>query len=409
MFMEQHFNEITCLTENKEMLLRLKQIPAKPVFDERMIEFLDALSKKLFRDKRSKQYADVLSYAFWIRRSRLEEVKKEYSNREGFQNRVGRGVSFHIAPSNVPVNFAVSFTSALLAGNACVVRVSNREFLQVDIICDGINSLYKEGFKDIKDRLCIIRYGHKEEITQAVSNQCDIRIIWGGNRTIDSIRRTKLPPRAIEMAFADRYSLAVIHADEYMKLLKQEGESYPGQVAEKFYTDTYYTDQNACSSPRIVVWIGEQAEQAKKQFWEALSVYVHEKYALKPIQAVDKMSLAYELAARYPDIHIKKQDNYLVRVEVNQLQEDMMEYKGNSGYFLEYTAKELKELLPILGKTCQTISYLGIDKKELLELVRENGVKGVDRIVPIGKTMELSFTWDGYDMIETMSRMIGMI
>jgi hypothetical protein len=40
--------------------------------------------------------------------------------------------------------------------------------------------------------------------------------------------------------------------------------------------------------------------------------------------------------------------------------------------------------------------------------VEEYGVPGVDRIVPVGKTMELSFIWDGYDMIETMSRVVMM-
>ncbi len=57
-------------------------------------------------------------------------------------------MALHIAPSNVPVNFAVSFTSALLAGNASVVRVSNKEFVQVDIIADALNALYPEDIAD---------------------------------------------------------------------------------------------------------------------------------------------------------------------------------------------------------------------------------------------------------------------
>ena len=40
------------------------------------------------------------------------------------------------------------------------------------------------------------------------------------------------------------------------------------------------------------------------------------------------------------------------------------------------------------------------------ELVFSSGVRGVDRIVPLGGTMELSFIWDGYKMIETMSRYV---
>lgn len=50
-------------------------------------------------------------------------------------------MALHIAPSNVPVNFAVSMTSSLLAGNCTVVRVSSKRFLQVDVICEAINGL----------------------------------------------------------------------------------------------------------------------------------------------------------------------------------------------------------------------------------------------------------------------------
>ena len=39
----------------------------------------------------------------------------------------------------------------------------------------------------------------------------------------------------------------------------------------------------------------------------------------------------------------------------------------------------------------------------------ENGVRGVDRIVPLGKTMELEFFWDGLDMIDAMSRYVDLL
>jgi hypothetical protein len=31
---------------------------------------------------------------------------------------------------------------------------------------------------------------------------------------------------------------------------------------------------------------------------------------------------------------------------------------------------------------------------------------GIDRIVPIGKTLDFSLNWDGYDLINQMSRII---
>ena len=68
----------------------------------------------------------------------------------------------------------------------------------------------------------------------------------------------------------------------------------------------------------------------------------------------------------------------------------------------------MSSLVPILKKPCQTISYLGLDPKQIYNLAVNYGVRGVDRIVPLGKTMELEFYWDGYQMIDTMSRYIDL-
>ena len=105
-------------------------------------------------------------------------------------------------------------------------------------------------------------------------------------------------------------------------------------------------------------------------------------------------------------IRANKKDNYLYRIEIDDLNEDVMQYKDGGGYFFEYSANSLEEIVPILGKICQTVAVLGIEKEDIQKLVHKFGVRGVDRIVPVGKTMELSFRWDGYDMIETMSRIV---
>ena len=48
---------------------------------------------------------------------------------------LGRGNIFHIAPSNVPMNFAYSLAFGLLSGNNNIVRIPSRNFFQVDILC----------------------------------------------------------------------------------------------------------------------------------------------------------------------------------------------------------------------------------------------------------------------------------
>ena len=91
---------------------------------------------------------------------------------------------------------------------------------------------------------------------------------------------------------------------------------------------------------------------------------------------------------------------------MSRLDGSLMCYKPGGGYFFEYEAEELSEIVPVLNKSCQTVAVLGIDKRDVKELVFRNGVRGVDRIVLLGQTMGLEFIWDGYKMIEEMTRFV---
>ena len=50
-----------------------------------------------------------------------------------------------------------------------------------------------------------------------------------------------------------------------------------------------------------------------------------------------------------------------------------------------------------------------MDKEELRRFVTANGLRGIDRIAPVGHTMDFALTWDGYDLIRTLSRRIAAI
>ena len=377
--MQINSDDLYFLVGSYAVLENMSQTPALQTFSKRVVGFFSGLSREILKDRRSRNYVDVMSYAYWIRRASIENEKAKHPDRN---NRIGRGVAFHVAPSNVPVNFAVSMTSSLLAGNATMIRVSNKNFEQVDIICDAINRLLCGECKDMRDYLCIIRYEHSELITQELSNLCDVRIVWGGNNTINEIRKASLPPRAIEMTFADRYSVAVINSD------------------------AYYSDQNACSSPRLVVWMGNKVNEARELFWKKMNLLVEKDYDMKPIQAIDKFTSLSILGMGYDGVHLVSDNNLVVRVEIDKLYPELMNYKNGGGYFFEYKTRKLDDIVPVLTKKCQTISVLGIDKQDILDIVFKYGVRGVDRVVELGETMELEFIWDGYKMIEEMSRFI---
>ena len=411
-------DKIKYLVGDESVLQNAPKTPSLPIFSELVEGFLSALSKELLAIPGIRNHMDVMSYAYWIRKASLEQTKSDTVREDTL--RMGRGVAFHIAPSNVPVNFAVSMTSSLLAGNITVIRVSEKQFEEVDIICSAINRLLsRDEFTQMKQYICIIRYEHSDEITAFLSSICDVRIIWGGDRTIEQIRRYPIPPRAIEMCFADRHSVAVIDVKKYHALISdtEKGTDNAVETAKKFYTDTYYSDQNACSSPRIVVWLvdenlakdSEKDEillKVQKTFWDTLSKEVEERYEMQTIQAIDKQSMFTELSMKKDGVCLEKHGNKMFVIHLDELSEDIMDYKMGGGYFFEFTANSLEGIIPIMGKNCQTIAVLGIDKNDVVDFVARSGVRGIDRVVDIGDTMGLEFTWDGYRMIENMSRVV---
>ena len=63
---------------------------------------------------------------------------------------------------------------------------------------------------------------------------------------------------------------------------------------------------------------------------------------------------------------------------------------------------EIKDLCN--DKRCQTIAYIG-NSKAVLPLI-EAGVKGIDRVVPMGKTMDFDLIWDGYNLPALLTRTV---
>ena len=419
--MQQILSRLKYEVGSAQTIEKMTEKGGKVPFSEELIQFLNAWSRLILKSPDSRNYPDVVTFAFWIRKANVIELRDRFMREEGCVR--GRGVAFHIAPSNVAVNYAYSLVTGLLTGNANIVRIPSKEFPQVMIL----NRTLQEALETCpqwQDEICLVRYGHDPEINDTLSQMADARIIWGGDGTIGEIRRSPLKARAFDICFADRYSLAVIDVQSYLQCEDKQ------QVASDFYNDTYLTDQNACTSPRVVIWhtcntTEVEQKQAADLFWQHLWELVSRRYELQPVQAVDKLMAAYLVAAERPEwepvrvdsaegtdllasdvsIVTNKNDNRLMRIRISGLDASLMGYRENSGFFYEYSCDDLKELLPLCGSRCQTIGYLG-DAEMFASLLAEE-LSGVDRIVPIGKTMDFDLIWDGYNLYEMMTRRIA--
>ena len=399
--MQQNFNDISFLFPNNLDIEKFKLLPASQPFSEDAVSFLNALSKEITKDPQIRNFPDVATFAFFCRRANILQIKQRYENEEII--RLGRGIIFHIAPSNVPVNFAYSLICGILSGNLNIVRVPSNNFEQVTIICKAIERLADIiDFQIVADKIALVRYDRNSQATSFYSSFCDVRVIWGGDETIAQIRKSIIPARSFDVTFADRYSICVINAQEYLSEKKLK------KVALDFYNDTYLFDQNACTAPHLVIWTGskEQVEEAKIFFWTALHDLVKQKYnPIQPVIAVDKLTALFNQAANSVSIHkTVAPDNLLWRINLDTLSYRIEEFRCSSGYFLEYHAQSLTELSSIVNRKFQTLAYYGFSKIELNKFVLEGKLSGIDRIVPIGRTTDFSVFWDGFDLIKTLTR-----
>lgn len=394
--MQQPFECVTYALGSRAREAQMQDVRPLPIFSAEAYNFLSALSTRILADAEAKSYPDVVTLGFWCRPASLRHMAAQY---ESETNRLGRGITFHLAPSNVAVNFAYSCLAAFLAGNASIVRLPSKDFPQVQILCRLFSETLVE-FSALAPYFLFVRYGYEQEVTGRYSAMCQTRIIWGGDRTIGEVRRAPLPPRANEITFADRYSLSVIDADAY---LAAEDKA---RIAQAFYNDTYLSDQNACTAPHFIVWMGRNVTEAQRVFWAELHGLVRTRYTLQAVQAVDKLTQLYRLGAQFDARQIEMPDQLITRVRVDALHEDLPVYRAGSGFFIEYEARTFAEIHPLCGSSCQTLSYYGMDEESLLQEVLAMRPAGIDRIVPMGHTMDFALIWDGVDLIRSMSRVI---
>ncbi len=393
-----------------------------PPYSEPVVAFLDDVAGELRKAAQREHLADVQALAFWCRKGNILRLKEQAA---GLENSLGRGLMFHITPSNVPVNFAFSYFFGILSGNANIVRIPSRHYKQVDIICKAIGEvLNKVEYKIIKDGTAFVRYAHDKEITDRFSAMADGRIIWGGDEAIDNIRSSPLKPKGVEVVFADRYSLGIIDSSTVLKASEKEVQ----QLVRNFYNDTYLMDQNACSTPHLLLWLdsadkmatdnggninvngnnmNDNRNAAKNRFWNAV-VKEAARYDLEPIKVVDKYTAlciqAMDGATEFQSM--KCWGNLLYTIDMKIMPKDICSLRGQFGMFYQCDIDCIQQFAPCINERVQTVLYYGVEKQAILDCVKKNHLMGVDRIVPFGQSLELTVYWDGYDIIGQLSRRI---
>lgn len=290
------------------------------------------------------------------------------------------------------------------------MRLSTRSSPQVialeRVVTTGLSDLRHAS---VAQGTVICRYDRSDVVTRRLSAVCDTRIIWGGDASVTAIRAIPLKPSANEVAFPNRQGLAIVGARSFV----EANPAIRAEVARSFALDSYVFGQAACSSPRVLCWLGAaDAEEAQSLFWPLLRDAVAKiDHGIDPAMLVTKRIAADRLAISGEATTVSDDDPLMVRLGVSvDVAIDRLRNGDDTagGFFFETIVDDIETLLCGLTSRTQTLVHWGVDRARLASSMAARIPEGPLRVVPIGFALNFSHYWDGYDLFDVLLRKVPL-
>ncbi len=372
------------------------------VADPRVIQLLEEFSRVLLSPTLTRRHPELGSLGFFLRRAELRRTAERLkASTDGLV--APRGVVIHFPPANVDTIFVYSWAISALAGNANIVRLSARAGATSQAIIKALAETARHADPAIQRSQAFITYGHDDDVTRSLCAACDLRVIWGGDGSVDAIRRFPLQPHARDMTFPSRSSIAVISTSAYEQASDDERE----RLAEAFANDLFWFDQAACSSPRTLVWIGDtgRSEAARGTFLPRVAATARRRgWEIDAAMAVQQRVSTYTFVADGDADRLAFVDDMIVdmRLTGSRLPRTWL----GAGVLAHLDLPNLEALAAYIGRRDQTVAHYGFDRPRLMAFAETLGSRGVDRIVPIGRALSFDVVWDGVDLAREFTRMV---
>ena len=285
--------------------------------------------------------------------------------------------------------------------------MSQKSSPQLDIIIQLFQDLYDSGETGTAGRFVICTYPHEDTTTEIVSKICELRVIWGGDETVSNITAIPLNPTALEIKFPNRTSFSAINLSKLTETTDKELI----RLCENFYADIQLFGQQACSSPLALYFVGSSGPcEQSERFWNFFAVAA-KNHKLSASEVMDRYVSLSSMAisgivdkAEVPFSH----DKVLLLNGGLTTQISFRDGHPGNGSIVQFFLPQLANLISHIRPKDQTLSTYGFSSKEVGELLASLSNRGLDRVVPIGQALEFSNIWDGYDLIDSMSRKIDV-
>jgi hypothetical protein len=181
------------------------------------------------------------------------------------------------------------------------------------------------------------------------------------------------------------------------------------KLIRDFFNDSFWFNQLACSSPRLLIWCGTPSDNrlAAERFFAALeSETIRRGQPSEPSLRMRKFLYACQAAIHQPLSAYCGGPHFTV-LTLETLENLNREHCGG-GLFLEYESPSLAAIAPYLTRRDQTLVYFGFSQPELKELIQILSGRALDRIVPIGQALAFNRFWDGYDLLAEFTRTVAV-
>lgn len=385
----------------------LLEAPPLTAFAPEVKSFCAALSKALF-EPRFRSQPNLQALAFRLRPAEVQRLEDSFwASLPAPPTLVRpRGLVFHIAPANVETMFVYSWVFSALAGNRNLIRISSSAPEAVLLICRVFGDVLASAAENVQRSVAIVQYEHEQELTRVFSQACNVRVIWGGDETVRAVRAVPLAPRATELVFPDRYSFAILHVASY-NALDAAGQAV---LADKFFNDTFWFDQMACSSPRLVIWQGapEDTAAAAHNFYAELERVIDRRgYSSDVGTALTRFAFGCRAILDGPVTAFERHQGRFETLTLTELTPFCRQHCGG-GLLYQFHTATLDPVVEFVGPHDQTVTYFGFAGGDLERLTALVSRRGVDRIVPVGRALEFDRYWDGYDLFLEFSRHVDV-
>lgn len=376
-------------------------LSARRCDDPVLLNFCQTLSSLLLRDPECRQFADVMTFGYYCRKSSISKVFDALPDR-GL--RMGWGALIHIAPSNIPVNFAFSLLMGFLSGNNNYIRVPSTASRQVDLIVAAIDTVLNDDeFAQLRDSITFFTCERDDPILIRMVGGAAGVVVWGGDATVAGFKAMKKRVSAVELYFPDRVSSAVLSAAEIIGV----DDDALTKLCDNLYNDTFLVDQNACSSPGIVFWVGDAGslETARNRLWSRFSTKLAKTYQIEPTRMMDKhLDVMNMVTSLGRPVETTVQDDVIWRFNDSKLGSATLRF----GNFLEIDVACLDDIAAHLRPNEQTITQYGFASQDIFDALAKAGYM-VDRIVPVGQALSMSMQWDGKNVVSLLSRKVEVV